>query len=139
MAGIIILESLQRATQDAGGYSVHVRDDYSIWFELDETNGTRHYYNAQGTTLTLNKWCHVVATYDGSIQRVYINGQQVGPGLPGTFTIGIIPNGVTIGNLPGYGCFDGLIDDVVIWNRALSDSEITTLYKSTIRSTPAAK
>jgi len=111
-----------------GGYSIHVRGDYSIWFELDENSGARHYYNPKDTTLTLGEWSFVVATYDGLTQRIYINNEEVGSGLSGTFAIGTVADSVEIGHLPGWGYFNGVIDEVRIYNKALDESEIEDLY-----------
>jgi hypothetical protein len=112
----------------AGGYSLHIRSDNTLWFELDEANGTRHFYNPTNTAFANSVWNHVVATYDGTIQRVFLNGVQIGTGLNGTFAIGTVTNPLLIGKLSGYGHFNGLIDEVKIYNYALSSDEIKTDY-----------
>ncbi|MGB0851104.1 MAG: LamG-like jellyroll fold domain-containing protein [Bacteroidia bacterium] len=79
------------------------------------------------STMALNKWHHVVGTYDGSTIKVYINGQ-----LDGSFTYsGTIKtttsNSLKIGSLsdPSQSReFDGHIDEVRIWNITLSESQI---------------
>jgi len=78
-------------------------------------------------------WTHVVATWDGSTMRLYKDGVLVGSKAKN----GILDtNGdveVAIGNQPtgaGNKPFDGLIDDLRIYNVALSQSEIQELMYS---------
>ena len=72
------------------------------------------------------KWYHIATTYDGTIAKVYINGS-----LEGSFEFSesLINSSMpmTIGQegIPGGpGPFLGLIDEVRVWNRALSAEEI---------------
>ena len=81
-------------------------------------------------TATPNEWQHVVMTYDGTTRtvRIYKNGTQiasgVGTGTPQSDAAGSL----LIGNNPGGGAtFNGLIDDVIVYNRALSPDEIQVL------------
>ena len=80
-------------------------------------------YLDTGTTATAGEWRHHAATWDGTTARYYINGALVasraspGPGSSDTWRIGAYGGAPT-------GFFDGLIDDVRIYNRALGESEI---------------
>src|SRR3990167_6613758 len=73
-----------------------------------------------------NVWVHLIATWNTSIQTIYVNGVQedsdatVSTTQSGAGYIGIF-GGTT-------GSWDGLIDDVRVYNRALSASEIQRLY-----------
>ncbi len=75
--------------------------------------------------LPANTWIHVAATFDGSQMRVYVNGQLDGT-LSRSGSIaqdGSVP--AAIGDQPQGGrSFDGRIDDVRIYRRALSSSEL---------------
>jgi hypothetical protein len=80
--------------------------------------------------LTLNTWTHLAATYDGASLRLYVNGTLVRTmALPGRLVQGSGPLRVG-GNAPSipYGgqFFKGLIDEVRVYNRALSQSQIQT-------------
>ena len=76
-------------------------------------------------------WYHVVVTWDGTTLTLYRNGTSVATATPtgsgstacgsDTFDIGANPSAETT-------LFDGLIDEVGIWSRALSASEVTSLY-----------
>jgi uncharacterized repeat protein (TIGR01451 family) len=80
--------------------------------------------------IPLNQWTHVAVTYDGiGTNRFYINGQ-----LDTTASQSDGTNGATAweigGGDPAGEFFDGLIDEVEIFNRALSASEIQTIYNA---------
>ena len=76
-----------------------------------------------------NIWKHVVLTYNGSELVFWINGIKQTP----TITSGSVPansNNRLIGvGFPDYYYFNGLIDEVRIYNRALSAEEIKQLYE----------
>ena len=81
-------------------------------------------------------WEHYVATYDGNIYRIYRNGildtSKAIAGLMDECVGGNLRFGfdhTLYSNSTGDG-FDGVIDDIGIWNRALDQMEITQLYTS---------
>jgi hypothetical protein len=72
----------------------------------------------------LNAWHHVAATYDGFKMKVYIDGILMGQ-RDYAGQISINNNDLTLGNQPGYSeYFGGSLDEVRVWNRALSQCEI---------------
>jgi hypothetical protein len=91
--------------------------------------------NVPGTTVySLMQWHHVVATVSGTTGKVYLDGI-----LDGTGNVGNIPDNaldIYIGRAhPNNGAgvnewFNGIIEDVRIYNRALSDTEIQQLYNT---------
>ena len=79
----------------------------------------------------LNAWYHIVGTYDGSYQRLYVNGQEVAlllfsGDLDDTAGRNVI--GIDSRLDPTYGIMNGLIDEVRIYNRALSAEEVRYHY-----------
>jgi hypothetical protein len=79
-----------------------------------------------GTRLTANTWTHLAATYDGAMQRLYINGVQVASRAQ-TGSIATSTNALRIGGNTVWGeYFQGRIDEVRVYNRALSAAEIQT-------------
>jgi hypothetical protein len=83
-------------------------------------------YLDSGVTPTAGEWQHLAATFDGATARFYVNGSEVANrafsgsvGSSDTWRIG------AYGSTPG-GFFDGLIDDVRVYSRALSAGEIQT-------------
>ena len=86
------------------------------------------------TSFDLSEWVHVVGTYDGHSMRTYANGVLEGELLK-SGAINQHGNGTTIGSNIFYAYsdywFQGDIDDVGIWNRALTATEVQALYLST--------
>jgi hypothetical protein len=81
----------------------------------------------RGTTAPpLNSWTHVAATYDGTTLRVYANGvQQASKAVSGA--IDTSTGALRIGGNSIWGeWFAGLIDDVRVYNRALTTTELQT-------------
>ena len=80
---------------------------------------------------SLNEWHHIVGTADGSTLKLYVDGV-----LRGSTAITVNPpsnnDPLTIGSFfSSQRSFNGTIDEVRIWNRALSASEISNLYNGT--------
>jgi hypothetical protein len=79
-----------------------------------------------GSALALNTWSHVAVTLSGTIARLYVNGAQVASRtVSGTLaqTSGVL----RIGGAATFGdWFAGTVDDLRIYNRALSQLEIVT-------------
>ena len=103
-------------------------------------------YSADATVGPNDSWQHIVAVYDqsnpGSPEvRLYINGElsDSSPGRPQGIQSSSSPVSIgskRLGNSPGYdGSFDGIIDEVVIYNTVLSDTEISTHFAAAYGST----
>jgi hypothetical protein len=70
------------------------------------------------------QWTHLAATFDGSTERLYVNGAQVAS-LAVSGSIFTSANALRIGGNSIWGeHFNGLIDEVRVYNRALSAAEI---------------
>jgi hypothetical protein len=79
-----------------------------------------------------NQWYHLVCTYSGNQVTFYSNGNLIK-----IFTNVTFPNnngsyyfGKSFSGLPQY--LNGKLDDIGIWNRALTPSEITGLYNANV-------
>lgn len=80
-----------------------------------------------GTTTHANEWVFVTGTYDGTTQRLYINGSQ---NITATTSQTIsTTTDATIGKQAYSDAewFDGNLANVAIWNRALSSDEINSV------------
>jgi hypothetical protein len=107
-------------------------------FRINSANGKRLQFTSDSFTtsafsdtnsIPLNKWSHVVVTRDATNQvNFYINGSLSGTpdqtsGTPSGSTVGSICESSSSANR-----FDGLIDDIKIYNTVLSSSSIIKLY-----------
>jgi glucose/arabinose dehydrogenase/PKD repeat protein len=89
--------------------------------------------NALGTAqVPANTWTHLAVTYDGATLRLFVNGVQAGSkAQTGSITASTSP--LKIGGNPVWGeWYAGLIDEVRIYNRALTTGEIQTDMASPI-------
>ncbi len=91
------------------------------------TFGTTCCTNVYATAaLVPNTWTHVAATYNGTLIQLYINGGLVSS-MPATGLIQTTTTSLRIGgNTYPTEFFQGLIDEVRIYNRALSAAEVAT-------------
>jgi len=82
-------------------------------------------YSTLGTAqLGVNTWAHLAATYDGAVLQMYVNG-TLASSLNHSGAINTSTGVLRIGGNSVWGeYFNGLIDDVRVYNRALSASEI---------------
>jgi fibronectin type 3 domain-containing protein len=81
--------------------------------------------NATGTmVLPLNTWTHLAVTYNGSTFRLYVNGVQVASKSQ-TGTIASSTSPLRIGGNSVWGeYFNGLIDELRVYNTALTQAQI---------------
>ena len=92
--------------------------------------------NGGGMVFPAGQWHHVAATYDGAKIQMYLDGQQWGNPVPATGNISpMLPNSfLTLGSEAGRACncasrdYHGLLDEIDIFNRALSASEIQAIF-----------
>lgn len=92
--------------------------------------------NNYAVTLNTGTFYHIVLTYDGTNLRGYVDGALVtgptsrtGDGTTG----GVTASGVGAETIDPVGKFlDGKIDEVGVWSRELSSTEITELYNAGI-------
>ena len=82
-----------------------------------------------------NTWYHAVVVKENSTLTLYLNGEYDShiAGLDQAITTS--PNSYGIGRFPGTAegsppSFDGLVDDLAVWSRALSAAEVRNLYNN---------
>lgn len=105
--------------------------------QLSATNVEARFRNSSGTNydmvyngIVLNAWNHFVLTYDGSNMVLYHNGVSAATrtatgtitNTTSTFNIGFLPF-----SNPDF-LLDGQMDDVCLYNKALTAAEVTSLY-----------
>ncbi|TAN57910.1 DUF4215 domain-containing protein [Patescibacteria group bacterium] len=86
--------------------------------------------SVSGTNIDLNAWYHIAQTYNGANFRIYVNGVEQGSGLPFT---GNISNNQSLrfgSDANGNSKFKGKMDEMHIWNKALTDNQIQSIYNS---------
>ena len=83
-----------------------------------------------------NSWVFLVSTYDGANIKLYVNGVLEST-VAMTGALGYSSMDMYIANnSEGTQWFKGAIDDITIYNRAISQNEITNMYNNTTTSIP---
>jgi uncharacterized protein (TIGR02145 family) len=103
------------------------------WYARNQSNRVIGYYNSPAflqSDVSINTWYHYVLVIDSTGGKIYINGQlassDIWDGTPGVSTNNYLwkIGGSYDGNL----WYNGKIDDIGIWNRALSQEEVLSLH-----------
>lgn len=86
-------------------------------------------------TLSTTAFTHVVLTYDATNIVGYINGVNVGTTAASGNGSSGSSDCFSIGEILGFNTWylSGLVDDVAVFNRALTSDEITSLYKTGVK------
>ena len=105
----------------SSGYGLYWGDQGNIGFFTSGWNST---YFTGNSTIPINTWTHVAATYDGTVRNIYINGVlDMSNTLQGT--VGANNLDLFIGSNDYSSYFASCdIDLVRIWNTARTQSEI---------------
>lgn len=85
--------------------------------------------------LKAGAWTHVATTFDGTTLTLYLNG-IVTASRPAQFDLQGIPFMMGKRQTPGSHSLDALVNDVAIYNRALTAAEVTALYQAGNAGTP---
>jgi fibronectin type 3 domain-containing protein len=94
-----------------------------------------NYNQLVGTTpVVLNQWVHVVGTYDGTQQKLYVNGKLDASAtvVSGPLAYTGLTGGFMVGNIEGINSsryWNGSVDEVAVWNATLTATEVKTLYE----------
>ena len=112
-------------------------ETFGIAVSGDGTSETQRY---SSTVRALNTWYYVAGVYNASARTldIYVNGVLDNGTLSGTIPSSQFNSGdnVNVGRRTGGFYFDGIIDEVRIYNRALTEAEIQTDMTTPIGNPP---
>jgi prepilin-type N-terminal cleavage/methylation domain-containing protein len=82
-------------------------------------------------TPSLNRWYFIVCTWDGNNAKIFLDGDsKISTTITGSLNTYTYPIRISLDTGNQYP-FNGTIDEVRVYNRALSDQEIQALYNAT--------
>jgi hypothetical protein len=101
-------------------------------FEFGVKTNLGSTYVSSTTAPLVGVWYHLVGTWDGNLVKIYVNGvlEQTGT-RTGTIPASTIPFKIGSSSLDAR-WFNGVIDEVSLWNRALTQQEITQIFSSNL-------
>ena len=126
-------------------FPVHIQDATThVAYSLKYESGIKAVRNRIGTSedqttaqsVTINTWTHVVLTYDGTTVRCYVNNgtpqtvSSSGNGASSGTDAFAIGSGINDGTGSSEFFFNGNVDEVGVWSRALTAGEVSELYAS---------
>ena len=113
-----------RGTSTSSAFRIAVSDSGDR-LVLD-TNGRSWNINARGNMGT--EWNHVAVTWDGSSIERYLNGVRVSRSVYSPFGLAVVDD-FAVGST-GAGTFEGAVDDIRVYDRALALGEIRDIFEA---------
>ena len=118
-----------------GDWNAHqglAQDKWNGWFvefTINESNESLKWNEGSGSNRVpnQNQWYYLVGTYDGNDIKLYVDGQlEKSEHVPGTLSVKDTP--LWIGSEGTKKIFDGFIDEVMVFDRALTATQIAEMY-----------
>lgn len=99
-----------------------------VW-TTNNSSGISDMDSGDGNTLVPGEWKHLVFIHDGTNDKIFMNGALVASkAVAGTMNSTTKPFGIGYNAVDGGNWFDGQIDEVQVYNYALSNADVTNLY-----------
>ena len=124
-SSISLTHLIGKRPQSAQNFNWQIADSDGLQFSATVAPDVFGAISTQPTNTQV--WDHIVGIYDNGLWELYVNSQLVASAQSSFFQADI-DTPLAIGNSGGWGGFLGNIDDVAIWNRALSTDELLALY-----------
>jgi hypothetical protein len=120
------------------GYAFRIEDANHLQLIYADSSGNSTNKYTDYAFSNLGTWYHVITTAIVSSKDIalYVNNEIEDGTYPGQNASSIGDNavafevGATVNGAGQYGLFDGLIDEVAIWNRVLTSDEVAALYNN---------
>jgi len=125
----------KRSSSNVGGYTFETTHSpfapdnglqWGIWI-----GGTPHLLQTPANVLTVGSFQHVAATYDGATMRIYVDGvEKANMAVAGAIDPTTDPFVIGRNVVSPASTWNGVIDEVELFNRALSASEIRSIVNA---------
>jgi len=123
--------------QTDGSWATQVRADFKIQTFIAATvDDAGVNYGIGDTIFSTATWYHIVVVYDGTLAaadrlKIYVNGDPETLSITGTIPASLLNSAASlnVGFWNGLNRYmNGRIDESAVWSRALSSTEVTSLY-----------
>ncbi|HOW30373.1 MAG TPA: LamG domain-containing protein, partial [Bacteroidales bacterium] len=103
------------------------------------STGSLYEYVAPTNTVIPQVWQHFAWVFDGSAVKLYVNGNLKGSkAATGTMTDGTVPFAIGKSLLAGFNfIFGGRVDELSVWKRGLTQTEVQDLMNNELTGTEA--
>ena len=138
IAGWIYPKKSNKGTKNISGI-FGFKNEYNCDFYLEQSendeiiagfrNSNKEFFTFTAGELKLDQWQHIALTYNGMSINLFVDGKKVAS----TFAVGKIHSHNTnfyigaIRNQRNFLLFNGLIDEVSIWDKELTDKDLTQI------------
>jgi RHS repeat-associated protein len=125
--GAVVMKTSSNQLND--GYGIYYNAyNAAIYFFLNAFGGQKSVTVA--APVPMGKWTYVVATYDGTAARLYVNGK---PAASTPYSGPIVQSSqpLLIGSGPGTSPWRGSLDEVAIYDTALTADQVAAHYRET--------
>ncbi|OQX77742.1 MAG: hypothetical protein B6D61_06710, partial [Bacteroidetes bacterium 4484_249] len=115
-----------------GNYRLLINGDHKFQFQLNTIHSV-----TSNAVAEINQWVHIAAAFDGETMSLFVNGVLDSEQTFAPFTI--LPNGdnLRIGRSYQYQYFNGMMDEVRVWDIARNQSEVqSTMNQSLLGTEP---
>lgn len=120
---------------DGPGFSL-AYEGTTITADFASITGTSRRITSDADALAADRWTHVVATWDGALGRLFLNGTQTAQitasalDLRGELRVGYAA-AVMMGAMPSY--LRGSVDELAVYRRALSPTAVAQHYAAAVQ------
>ncbi len=118
-----------------GSYALYTGSSGGLYFYVSNGPGTTVLSPNAGSALWNGGFHHIAGTFDGGTVRLFVDGTEIGNGTPNArLSYSTPPNDLFIGTFAGSTSgtlnWPGIIDEVQIFDRALTATEIRNIFLS---------
>lgn len=116
---------------DQVNYSLLLNTDNTVRFSMDASDCTTAQTLDSAATVTQDQWNHIMATFDGTTMRIYINGvldvNELAASTPCQYTDQVVYVG-GFNNNNNWSPLDAELDEVTLHGVALTAGEVRDIY-----------
>ncbi|MGH1435762.1 MAG: LamG-like jellyroll fold domain-containing protein [Lewinella sp.] len=110
-------------------WKISLPDHGKLVFTTNSASGISDMDSGDGNELSAGEWTHIMMVHDGAKDIIYINGALAAEkNVVGDLNATTHPLGIGYNPVDGGNWTDGVIDEVAIFNYALTAGEVNTFY-----------